>query len=266
MADIFYGTDSAIFDAERLKDIAVLELGSGTGVLGVLLAPYVGSYLVTDLPELVPLMEKNINYNSLERPTAEVSNAAAAARIPPRSLAKSRKPRAKPTAAETKTRSGRVDLTAQPLDWVTIASTIAGSNARAWACSHIRSDVRKNRPNDPSAFDGQTRFDLILAVDTLYNTALISPFLAVLDEFASKGSLTSDGGEDFPPTLVVVVCELRDEDVLREFLEGWLELPGWEIWRVGDTNTDGDGVDDVARTFMQGPFVVWAGWKATEMC
>lgn len=107
-----------------------------------------------------------------------------------------------------------------------------------------------------------TEFNLILAVDTLYNTALVPPFVAVLDEFASP-SLSESGGA---PTLVIVVCELRDEDVLRCFLEEWLALAGWEIWRLGSVASgfdDADGVreEEAAGHYMDGPFVAWAGWK-----
>jgi predicted nicotinamide N-methyase len=264
LADILYPTDDAVFNAERLKNVAVLELGSGTGVLGVLLAPYVGSYVLTDVPELVPLMEKNISYNFPEHPFG-ISAPATVARSSPGSPPKSRKLKGKPPVARTKT--GRaVNIATQPLDWTEIASTPAGSSARARACSHMRRPARKVGITS-STVETQTRFDLILAVDTLYSTALVAPFLAVLDEFASN--LTPEGGEGLPPTLVIVVCELRDEVVLRGFLESWLNPSDWEIWRVGDTGADreadGDGSDGITgRAFMQGPYVVWAGWKAIK--
>lgn len=254
LADILYPTDNAVFDAERLKDIAVLELGSGTGVLGVLLAPCVGNYVLTDLPELVPLMEKNINYNFPEHRSGVLEPAKIMRSIPGRPP-KSRKLRMKPSATPTKAGKA-LNIAAQPLDWVDIASTPAGSSARSRACSHIRRLAQKEGTDCPS-------FDLILAVDTLYNTALTAPFLAVLDEFASKGNVTPEGSEVPLSTLVIIICELRDEDVLRGFLESWLNVPGWEIWRLGGTGAEreADDNDITGMAFMQGPFVVWAGWK-----
>ncbi|KAH8832815.1 putative methyltransferase-domain-containing protein [Flagelloscypha sp. PMI_526] len=49
---------------EALKDATVLELGAGTGLLSILLAPLFKSYTATDLPELVPLIQKNVALNS----------------------------------------------------------------------------------------------------------------------------------------------------------------------------------------------------------
>ena len=34
-------------------------------------------------------------------------------------------------------------------------------------------------------------------------------------------------------TLALVVAELRTEDVLRDFLEGWIEL-GWRVWSIAE--------------------------------
>jgi hypothetical protein len=114
----------------------------------------------------------------------------------------------------------------------------------------------------------------LLAVDTLYNTALVLPFIATLEELALPPSPSSEFFEagtmgGFGATLTLVVCELRDEEVLRTFLEGWLALGGWEIWRVGGNvegglNTDvGWKQEDETKSlpFIDGPFVVWAGWK-----
>ena len=38
---------------------------------------------------------------------------------------------------------------------------------------------------------------------------------------------------DDPLDVLLVVAELRAEDVLREFLHGWIEL-GWSIWSVAE--------------------------------
>lgn len=49
-------------------------------------------------------------------------------------------------------------------------------------------------------------------------------------------------------TAVMVVVELRAEDVIREFLQIWLaKSTEWEIWSVGG--------------LMDGPYAAWVGWK-----
>ncbi|CAE7168971.1 unnamed protein product [Rhizoctonia solani] len=86
--------------------------------------------------------------------------------------------------------------------------------------------------------------DLVLCVDCIYNTALVRPLVRVLGTF------------DAP---VLVVIELRDEDVVREFLREWLEwrphtgsqVPeggGFQVWRLADH-------------LLSSRFVAWLGWK-----
>lgn len=80
--------------------------------------------------------------------------------------------------------------------------------------------------------------DLVLAVDCIYHPSLIAPLLGAID------CLTT-------PTLtrVLVLSELRSEDVMMQFMEGWLNMPGWKVWHVG-----GD--------LLQDPhYVLWFGEK-----
>ncbi|KAJ7449684.1 putative methyltransferase-domain-containing protein [Mycena latifolia] len=65
--------------------------------------------------------------------------------------------------------------------------------------------------------------DLVLVVDCIYHPALLPPLLAAIDHVSAPES-----------TAVLVVMELRAEDVTREFLECWLALGEWEVWRVGN--------------------------------
>ncbi|CAE6426011.1 unnamed protein product [Rhizoctonia solani] len=85
--------------------------------------------------------------------------------------------------------------------------------------------------------------DLVLCVDCIYNTALVRPLVRVLATF------------DAP---ILVVIELRDEDVVREFLEEWLAWrphassgpsTGFQVWRLADH-------------LLSSRFVAWIGWKA----
>jgi protein N-lysine methyltransferase METTL21D len=70
-----YTTRSSFFDYVRLKDAHVLELGAGTGLLAILLAPLTASYTATDVEDLVPLIRKNVATNTLP-PATKASVAA----------------------------------------------------------------------------------------------------------------------------------------------------------------------------------------------
>ncbi|KAG9050666.1 hypothetical protein FS837_003393 [Tulasnella sp. UAMH 9824] len=82
-------------------------------------------------------------------------------------------------------------------------------------------------------------FDLVLCCDCIYNTELVPPLVEAINY-----ATTSSG------TVVLVVAELREEDVLREFLATWLESGSWEIWRLSERYL---GVRTIA----------WAGWRKT---
>lgn len=52
-----------VLPTSALSNLHILELGSGTGLLSVVLAPYVAKYTATDLPDLIPLIRKNQTHN-----------------------------------------------------------------------------------------------------------------------------------------------------------------------------------------------------------
>ncbi|KAG5638562.1 hypothetical protein H0H81_011908 [Sphagnurus paluster] len=84
--------------------------------------------------------------------------------------------------------------------------------------------------------------DLVLVVDSIYHPSLLLPLIETLHELAVPGR-----------TAVLVVVELRGEEVIREFLELWLAQPGWEVWRVGDGEKGAGG--------MGRPYAMWLGWR-----
>lgn len=267
---LFPSSGQSIISKPILSTSNVLELGSGTGVLSVLLGPHTRRWIATDLPELVPLIDKNIKMNQNDNSGSS--------------------PKKK---KQTSSQPG-VSIVANELDWLSIADTDARSRARARARQHIQlppllaqipaykaspssqhhSDAHAMVIQEPST-STQPHFHLILAVDTLYNTSLVPSFVAVLDEFALPPYLPQLDVSPTDPTLVLVVSELRDEEVLRSFLVSWLALDGWEIWRVGnalsffekDITTTGENSENEDATrinMLDGPFVVWAGWKVDE--
>ncbi|EGT56805.1 hypothetical protein CAEBREN_23679 [Caenorhabditis brenneri] len=50
-------------NAKQFEGKKVLELGSGTGVCGIALASLGAEVILTDLPERIPLIEKNVKVN-----------------------------------------------------------------------------------------------------------------------------------------------------------------------------------------------------------
>lgn len=276
---IFPSALQSIFSKPHLQNAHVLELGAGTGVLSVLLGPHVEGWIASDLPVLVPLIEKNIKRNVGQEAVGSTKFTYSGG-----------------------TTSQNQSVLGMELDWMSIAETKAGSVARARAREHVRFPITHSLPSpsprhpisasrsppksDPGHSEISTEeanktahVDLILAVDTLYNSALVPSFVAVINEFASPpctfsnstrevdfSSSVSEIAED--PTLVVVVSELRDEDVMSSFLAAWLESDDWEIWRVGnaaswleDLNVDNIEGNAIGTNMLDGPFVVWAGWK-----
>ncbi|KIO29924.1 hypothetical protein M407DRAFT_226083 [Tulasnella calospora MUT 4182] len=98
----------------------------------------------------------------------------------------------------------------------------------------------KSRRSTVFGVDGHGPFDLILCCDCIYNTELVPPLVEAIN-YAAPGS----------GTVVLVVAELREEDVLREFLSTWLESGSWEIWRLPERHL---GVRTIA----------WAGWRKSS--
>lgn len=81
--------------------------------------------------------------------------------------------------------------------------------------------------------------DILLIVDSIYHPSLLPPLVETIDYLSTPGQ-----------TAVIVVSELRSEDVIREFLELWLSIPGWAIRRHSSAG-------------FCGPYAMWIGWKAS---
>lgn len=142
---------------------------SGTGLLSILFSPLVHHYTVTDIPELIPLIKKNISMNV---PTTSTSN-----------------------------------IVAQDLDWITLQSTPPALRAKAFSFGVI---------------------DLLLMVDCVYHPSLVSPLVETIRYLTTPRK-----------TIVLVVVELRAEDVVREFLEAWLRSDSrWRILSIGEQRLD----------------------------
>jgi hypothetical protein len=86
--------------------------------------------------------------------------------------------------------------------------------------------------------DGQS-FDLVLVVDCIYHPSLLPALVDTINFVTTPCNTT-----------VLVVVELRSDDVVRNFLELWLGSGGWEIRRVGGN-------------LLKVTYAMWVGWKTT---
>jgi predicted nicotinamide N-methyase len=202
-----HGTSSqdTLLNKQALSVARVLELGSGTGLLGLILAPFTGHHTCTDLPELLALIKKNI-----------VLNAKILSECPGR-------------------------LSYEALNWNDVH--VCSPAARERVFLNKNSTIRTE--GGDSAQGNDIGFDLILVVDCVYNPSLIPPLLTTIDLYTVPGR-----------TAVLVVMELRDEDVLREFLTQWIGMPGWEVRPVGNEGHP---------PFLDERFAMWIGFKDTKL-
>ncbi|TEB29111.1 hypothetical protein FA13DRAFT_1765059 [Coprinellus micaceus] len=153
------------FDHGRLADSHILELGAGTGLLSLVLSPFVRKYTVTDTEDLVALIRKNLRHNFPN------------------------------WGFNTAPGSAGANVSVETLDWVELQQ---------------RTESQKNK----------------LLSSVVQPVDLVLAFTSVL-----------------------VLSELRSEEVMREFLQSWLVLPGWKIWHVGG---------DLLR---EPHYVMWVGQK-----
>ncbi|KIK20809.1 hypothetical protein PISMIDRAFT_656097 [Pisolithus microcarpus 441] len=192
----FFPSRSAVFDYSTLSECNCLELGAGTGLLGIALSPLFRTYTASDIAALLPLIRKNVTLN--------------------------------PHPKYGAVRSQSMNLSVEELDWLTLASLPPGP-ARTRYCPSPRVGP-SSTPNKDDIWD------LILAVDCIYHPSLLRPLVDTIETLSTTGR-----------TWVFVVVELRQEDVIREFLNLWLTLGGWVI-----TRTEG---------LLDENYAIWAGHR-----
>ena len=99
------------------------------------------------------------------------------------------------------------NIDVQDLDWITLQSIPPTLRVKAISFEVI---------------------DILLAVDCVYHPSLVPPLVDAMRYLTTPGKTT-----------VVVVVELRAEDVVREFLEAWLRSDArWQIWSLGEQRLD----------------------------
>jgi predicted nicotinamide N-methyase len=138
---------------EKAATLKVLELGAGTGVLGILLHQLFASWTSSDQYDNLKLIARNVKHNG------EPQN-----------------------------------LRVEEVDWMDVHQE--WTKAKQAPAKSTNANVRKGSDEE---------YDLIMAVDCIYNDALIPPFVSTLEHYTTKGK-----------TIVMVVCELRSADVVSD--------------------------------------------------
>ena len=214
--------------------------------MSIILAPWVHRYTVTDLDYLVPLIRRNITTN-LPVVQKAISPASSSTFTSPTNRRSSRHSDSSSHSVVNNTKKSSDPeqfVSVEALDWVALQRTSSISPSK------VSSLFRLTHADPP---------DLIISVDCVYNTALIPALLGTIDHYASPGR-----------TRVLVAVELRAEDVMREFLERWLAMKDWVVWRVGERLEDderGDTnvkKDDDGASWLGVGFAVWVGWKVCK--
>ncbi|KZS94571.1 hypothetical protein SISNIDRAFT_549120 [Sistotremastrum niveocremeum HHB9708] len=192
-----------LFDRSKLATSHILELGAGIGLLSIILSPLAQRYTATDLEPLLPLIRKNIMHN-----------------LPP-SKPSSPQGGSKHTHTPPNLNTNR-RVSIESCDWIALHQTPESSRHRYFTLTN--SDT----------------VDLLIAVDCIYNPALVPPLVSTLNHYANPGH-----------TAVLVMVELRAEDVISEFLDQWVKSGEWKIWRIG-----GD--------LFHPRYACWVGWKGVS--
>lgn len=104
-----------------------------------------------------------------------------------------------------------------------------------WVQLHATSPARRHL-----VFKRDEGYDLILCCDCIFNPSLVPPLVATINYCSTDDK-----------TIVMIVVELRQEDVLREFLDQWLASGHWQIWRLPERYLG-------ART------IGWVGWRGAK--
>ncbi|KAK3944880.1 ribosomal lysine N-methyltransferase 5 [Diplogelasinospora grovesii] len=208
---------------------AVVELGCGISpVVGLLLAPRISQYVLTDQPYVARLVEQNIAENDghqvvLQHKATANKRSANKGRTGGAS-SKGSGSGSKGGGATGTNNSGQIRFT--PLDWET-------------------DDVSSALTRDLSG----SSFDAVLACDCIYNEALVEAFVsACVDicrlreaELAAYASSSKDdakseesGSSDLlEPSICLIAQHLRTSDVFETWMDCFLR--SFHVWRIPDT-------------------------------
>ncbi|ODN91383.1 hypothetical protein L198_05897 [Cryptococcus wingfieldii CBS 7118] len=197
-----------LLDIDRLNSAHILELGCGTGLLAILLSQLCGQYTASDQLDNLKLIQRNLELNDI-----------------PVSFSSSTPVSESAVDKKGMGREVKKEVVLEEVDWVEVS----------------KSQGRYRSPDDTKTYD------LILAVDCIYNEHLIQPLIDTFAQYCQPGSRT----------VVWVVVELRSADVIGTFLNTWIDDPSgpWTIVRLGEDDMGDWGEGRKPR------WVGWVGWR-----
>jgi len=181
-------------------------MGCGISALvGLLLAPHIGSYVLTDQPYVMKLVEQNITEN---RDTRLDKTAPSSAVKGKSSAAKGKSRSSHHTSVTEHTSSNQIQF--YPLDWeqdTATPSLTLSSTARS--------------------------FDAVIACDCVYNEALINPLVSTCVDICRLRAVEADSTPDeAEPCVCVIAQQLRDPDIFEAWLTRFTE--SFHAWRIPD--------------------------------
>jgi len=168
----------------------VLELGSGiTGLIGIVMAPFIKRFIFTDQEYVLKMLQKNIDENAATAPGVTMN--------------KDRKHKIK-TAGQQQHIAG----TSNHMEVI----------ALDWEVSSLQ--------QLPKLLGGHDGVDAVLAVDCVYNEALVRPLVQTCKALCSLRR----SGEDHKPTVFVFAQQLRSDQVFELWCTTMLQH--FRVWRV----------------------------------
>lgn len=195
---------------DRLRSARILELGAGTGLLALLLSPLCAEYTASDRLENLKLVRRNLELNAVDVSSDGIVKPSVVA-APSKTKKKARKDE---VVGNGEAIAKRVLL--EEIDWVEVSEERRRNELRSARPGGLtspttrglsldsRSSTSRHEPGSENGAGNGGQYDLVLAVDCIYNENLVQPLVDTLAKYCQPGGRT----------IVWVVVELRSSDVV----------------------------------------------------
>ena len=130
-------------------------------------------------------------------------------------------------------------VVATEIDWLTVSRALRQAYRHPTPYASLLRNIRSEQSGN--AGESDVPYDLIIAVDCIFNPSLFTPFLDSLWACCTVSH-----------TIAFVLVELREQEMMREFMQTWLEhtasLQGtasgsvWQIWSIESSALGLDGL------------------------